>query len=293
MEKSTGSPTSRIIPEQSGVERSCLGKHEKALLGEIQEMVATTNNELDESYIEMAVGKYEPNLRKSATFFSSLDMSNSKISDLIEKMGRMVKNGIDPSVLIERGEVLDFLRKFGFNVSDLSVLRKKYAFYPSLDVLIEEVLKQGDRKEEMLKRAEYEIVEYKKAAEASIENELKERREKVLELETRIAGLEERKSLLERDVDFLEEKVEDLKLERWRDIGKLELLASLIEGKRFDTPGISLNYLVSTLEKMKIPPLLLNSVMERYPIELLSEPKQPRATHTGPFVGHLIPKQSD
>ena len=239
------------------------------------------------------VGNNEPNLRKSATFFSSLDMSNSKISDLIEKMGRMVKNGIDPSVLIERGEVLDFLRKFGFNVSDLSVLRKKYAFYPSLDVLIEEVLKQGDRKEEMLKRAEYEIVEYKKAAEASIENELKERREKVLELETRIAGLEERKSLLERDVDFLEEKVEDLKLERWRGIGKLELLASLIEGKRFDTPGISLNYLVSTLEKMKIPPLLLNSVMERYPIELLSEPKQPRATHTGPFVGHLIPKQSD
>ena len=57
--KSTGSPTSRIVPEQSGVERSFLGKHEKALLGEIQEMEVTTNNERDESYIEMAVGKYE------------------------------------------------------------------------------------------------------------------------------------------------------------------------------------------------------------------------------------------
>ncbi len=80
----------------------------------------------------------------------------------------MVKNGIDPSVLIERGEVLDFLRKFGFNASGLSVLQRKYAFYLSLDVLVEEVLKQGDGKEEMLKRAEYEVEEYKKAAEASI-----------------------------------------------------------------------------------------------------------------------------
>ena len=243
-------------------------------------------------FLREKVGNNEPNLRKLAIFFSSLDMSNSKISDLIETMGRMVRNSIDPSVLIERGEVLDFLGKFGFNASDLSVLRRKFAFYTSLDVLIEEVLKQGDRKEEMLKRAEYETVEYKKAAEASIESELKERREKVLELETRIAGLEEKKSLLERDVDFLEEKVEDLKLERWRDIGKLELLASLIEGKRFDTPGISLNYLVSTLEKMNIPPLLVNLVKEEYPIELPSETRRSQGTRTGPFVGHLIPNKS-
>ena len=242
-------------------------------------------------FLREKVGNNEPNLRKLATVLSSLDMSNDKISDLIETMSRMVKDGINPSVLIERGEVLDFLRKIGFNASDLSVLRRKYAFYPSFDILIEEVLKQGDRKEEMLKRAEYEAEEYKKAAETSIENELKERREKIMELETRIARLEDKKSLLERDVDFLEERIEDLKLERWMDIGKLELFASLIEGKRFDTPGISLNYLVSTLEKMKIPPLLLNSVMERYPIELPRESKQPREAHIGPFVGHLIPKQ--
>jgi hypothetical protein len=244
-------------------------------------------------FLREKVGNNEPNLRKLATFFSSLDMSNDKISDLIETMGRMVKNGIDPSVLIERGEVLDFLGKFGFNASNLSVLRRKYAFYPSIDVLIEEVLKQGDRKEEMFKRTEYEAVEFKKALETSIENELKERREKVMELETRIAGLEERKSFLEKDADFLEEKVKDLKLERWRGIGKLELLASLIGGKQFDTPGILLNHLVSTLEKMKIPPLILNSVREEYPIELPSETKQPREVHIRPFVGHLIPKRSD
>ena len=94
-------------------------------------------------FLREKIGNNEPNLRKLATFFSSLDMGNDKISDLIETMGRMVKDGIDPSVLIERGEVLDFLRKFGFNASDLSVLRRKYAFYPSIDVLIEEVLKQG------------------------------------------------------------------------------------------------------------------------------------------------------
>ena len=186
-------------------------------------------------FLREKVGNNEPNLRKLATFFSSLDMSNSKISNLIETMGRMVKNGIDPSVLIERGEVLDFLRKFGFNVNDLSVLRRKLAFYPSFDVLIEEVLKQGDREEEMLKRAEYEVEEYKKAAETSIENELKERREKIVELETRIARLEDKKSLLERDADFLQERVEDLKLERWKDVGKLELFASLIDRKSFDT----------------------------------------------------------
>ena len=58
MEKSTCSQTSGTIPEQSGVERSCLGKHEKALLGEIPRMGITMNNELDESYIEMAIGKY-------------------------------------------------------------------------------------------------------------------------------------------------------------------------------------------------------------------------------------------
>lgn len=104
-------------------------------------------------FLREKVGNNEPNLRKLATVFSSLDTSNDKISDLIETMGRMVKNGTDPSVLIERGEVLDFLGKFGLNASNLSVVRRKYAFYPSIDVLIEEVLKQGDRKEEMLKRA--------------------------------------------------------------------------------------------------------------------------------------------
>ena len=207
-------------------------------------------------------------------------------------MGRMVNNGIDPSVLIERGEELDFLRKFWFNTSDLSVLRSKYAFYPSLEVLIEEVLKQGNRKEEMLKRAEYETVEYKKAAEASIEHELKERREKIVELETGIAGLEERKSLLGSDVDFLEERIEELKLERWTDIGKLELFASLIDGRHFDTPGILYDLLVSNLENMKIPRLLINSVTGEYPIELPSETKQPRGARIGPFVGHFIPNQS-
>ena len=55
----TGSPTFRIIPERSGVERSCLGKHEEALLGEIQGTGITMNNELDESYIEMARGKHQ------------------------------------------------------------------------------------------------------------------------------------------------------------------------------------------------------------------------------------------
>ena len=55
----TGSPTFRIIPERSGVERSCLGKHEEALLGEIQGTGITMDNELDESYIVMARGKYQ------------------------------------------------------------------------------------------------------------------------------------------------------------------------------------------------------------------------------------------
>ena len=57
--KGTGSPTSMIIPERWGVKRSCLGKHEKALLGEIQGTGITMDNELDESYIEMARGKYQ------------------------------------------------------------------------------------------------------------------------------------------------------------------------------------------------------------------------------------------
>ena len=144
----------------------------------------------------------------------------------------------------------------------------------------------------MLKRTEYEVEEYKKAAEASIENELKERREKVVELETRIAGLEERKSLLGSDVNFLEERAEELKLERWTDIGKIELFASLIDGRHFDTLGILYDLLVSALEKMKIPPLLANSVKEEYPIELPSETKQPRGARIGPFVGHFIPNQS-
>ena len=47
-------------------------------------------------FLREKVGNNEPNLRKLATFFSSLDMSNDKISDMIETMGRMVKNGINP-----------------------------------------------------------------------------------------------------------------------------------------------------------------------------------------------------
>ncbi len=283
-EKSLETSIADKLREQGSIQNEIdhLGKERMALKREVDLA----------KFLREKVGNNEPNLRKLATFFSSLDLSNSKISDLIETMGRMVKNGIDPSVLIERGEVLDFLRKIGFNVNDLSVLRRKYAFYPSFDVLIEEVLKQGDRKEEMLKRAEYEVKEYKKAAEASIGNELKERREKVMELETRIAGLEERESLLEKDADFLEEKVEDLKLERWESIAKLELLASLISGRQFDTLGISFEYIISTVKNMKIPHLLLNSVREEYPIELPSETRRSQGTRTGPFVGHFIPDQS-
>ena len=144
----------------------------------------------------------------------------------------------------------------------------------------------------MLKRAEYEALEFKKAIENSIENELKERREKIVELEKRIAYLEEKKSLLGNDVDFLEERVEDLKLERWTDIGKLELFSSLIDKKSFDTLGILFGRLVSTVENLKIPPLLLNSVRQEYPIELPSETSRSQGTRTGPFVGHLIPDQS-
>ncbi len=56
-----------------------------------------------------------------------------------------------------------------------------------------------------------------------------------MELEKRVAGLDKRKSLLERDADFLEERIDELKFERWTDIGKLELFASLINGRPFDT----------------------------------------------------------
>ena len=113
-----------------------------------------------------------------------------------------------------------------------------------------------------------------------------------MELETGIARLEDKKSLLERDADFLQERVEDLKWERLNDVGKLELFASLIDRKSFDTLGILYELLVSSLENMKIPPLLLNSVKEEYPIELPSETRRSQGTRTGPFVGHFIPDQS-
>ena len=55
------------------------------------------NREVDlAKFLREKVGNNEPNLRKLATVFSSLDMSNDKISDMIETMGRMVKNGINP-----------------------------------------------------------------------------------------------------------------------------------------------------------------------------------------------------
>ena len=283
-EKSLETSIADKLREQGSIQNEIdhLGKERMALNREVNLA----------KFLREKVGNNEPNLRKLATVLSLLDMSSDKIYDLIETMGRMVKNGIDPSVLIERGEVLDFLGKFGLNASNLSAVRRKYAFYPSIDVLIEEVLKQGDRKEEMLKRAEYEALEFKKAIENSIENELKERREKIVELEKRIAYLEEKKSLLGNDVDFLEERVEDLKLERWTDIGKLELFSSLIDKKSFDTLGILFGRLVSTVENLKIPPLLLNSVRQEYPIELPSETSRSQGTRTGPFVGHLIPDQS-
>ena len=68
-----------------------------------------------------------------------------------------------------------------------------------------------------------------------------------MELEKRVAGLDKRKSLLERDADFLEERIDELKFERWTDIGKLELFASLINGRPFDTLGILYDLLVSAL----------------------------------------------
>ena len=134
-EKSLQNSVADMLKEQGRIENEIdhLGKERMALKREVDLA----------KFLREKVGNNEPNLRKLATVLSSLDMSNSKISDLIETMGRMVKNGMNPDVLIERGEVLDCLRKFGFNVNDLSVLRRKYAFYPSLDVLIEEVLKQG------------------------------------------------------------------------------------------------------------------------------------------------------
>ena len=70
----------------------------------------TLNMEVDlTKFLKEKVGNNESNLRKLATVFSSLDMNNSKIADLIRTMGRMVKDGINPDVFIERGEVLDFL----------------------------------------------------------------------------------------------------------------------------------------------------------------------------------------
>ena len=81
-------------------------------------------------------------------------------------------------------------------------------------------------------------------------------------------------------------------MERWTDIGKLELFASLIDRKSFDTLGILFGHLISTVENLKIPPLLANSVKEEYPIELPSETKQPRVALAGPFVGHFVPNKN-
>ena len=58
-EKSTGPPVSSIAQEQVGVERFCLGKHEKVHLGELRGKGIIMNSELDESYVEMAKDKYQ------------------------------------------------------------------------------------------------------------------------------------------------------------------------------------------------------------------------------------------
>ena len=124
-EKSTGSPTSRIVPEQSGVERSCLGKHEKALLGEIQEMGVIMNNELDESYIEMARGKYEQ--IKSAISGGRKPTSTEKelISLIFNKM-------VDPYFYWAEARVKGGNEEVGnkgakeSNVEDISKIAAKY-----------------------------------------------------------------------------------------------------------------------------------------------------------------------
>ena len=69
------------------------------------------NREVDlVKFLREKVGNNEQSIRTLATVLSSQDIGNSKIYDLIGMMGRIVKYGIDPGVLIERGEVLDFLK---------------------------------------------------------------------------------------------------------------------------------------------------------------------------------------
>ena len=58
-EKGMDSSTSRIILEQSGAVGICLGENENTLRGEVQGKGTSMNDELDESYVIMASGKYQ------------------------------------------------------------------------------------------------------------------------------------------------------------------------------------------------------------------------------------------
>ena len=61
-----------------------------------KERMALKREEDLAKFLRGKVGNNESNFRKLATVLSSLDIGNSKIYDLIETMGRMVKNGINP-----------------------------------------------------------------------------------------------------------------------------------------------------------------------------------------------------
>ncbi len=276
--------------------------------GQIENELKHLENERNELQEEVRIarflkekmgGSYEKAMM-IAEISSSWKLDYEELEKILDVLRNIAKNNIDPDILDERSEVIDFLIKYGITHKNMNEMMNKFKEYPSMEALIENAIAFAMNKERMISDAIKDAENYRNSSIASLENELKGKRESINELESKISTLKEQEEALKRSVSWLEKQVDYLSLERLQSIQKLIFLEDLFEGNKSATSDILVYYITDLLKDTDVPMSIPNrenvSYIQESPEgtkdkETKDEKKMNNSIiRSGPFIGRLFNK---
>ncbi len=269
--------------------------------GQVENELKHLENERNELQEEVRIarflkekmgGSYE-RVMMIAEISSSWKLDDEKLDKILEVFGNIAKNDIDPDILDERSDVIDFFIKYGITYKNMNKMTNKFKEYPSMEALIENAIAFAMDKERMISNAINDAENYRNSYIAAVENELKDKRDSINELESKISTLKEQEEALKRSVSWLEKQVDYLSLERLQSIQKLIFLEDLLERNKSATSDILVYYITDLLKDTDVPMSIPNrenvSYIQESPEGTKDEKKMNNSIiRSGPFIGRMV-----
>jgi predicted nuclease with TOPRIM domain len=215
------------------------------------------------SFLEYArekIGRRYSLARKIADIASSFEGSEGETEGFLMTVINLIESGLDPRVVIERGEELDFLRSFWINKKDIGRTVGNLKPYPSLESFVSSFMSFAANRDKLIRDAEAASEEAARLKIRTFGAEIDDLNERRDELRRDVEGLIGIKEDLEDKVSNIRRTRDSLSMENVRNTLKLKMLfQNLNEGK---IDGIEpMRYIYSyILEGLELPtPIPLES----------------------------------